>query len=210
MHSNRGGQNPVNQSDHQSDLSDWAALKAGDRKAFKKIYEAQIEALLQYGKRFSRDAQTIEDCVHDLFVDLWKRRAGLGMTDSIRRYLLVSLRRSIIRQNQKSSRTDNLEQGRELDLPFTGSVEKEIVDEELGLENKSRLSAAMNQLSARQQEAIFLKYHKNLAYEDVAEIMDINYQSVRNLVFNGISKMRSLMTAICMGLVYICWFLINY
>lgn len=201
MHSDQREQDPINQDDRQRDLDDWRAMKAGSKKAFRKIYEAHIGALLQYGKRFTRDAQTVEDCVHDLFVDIWKRREGLGITDSIRRYLLVSLRRSIIRQNQKLSKTDDLENGTDLELPFAGSVENEIITEEMGRENKSKLSTALSQLSARQREAIYLKYHKNLAYEDVAEIMNINYQSVRNLVFNGITKMRTLLTAfilVCM------------
>ena len=87
----------------------------------------------------------------------------------------------IIRQNKKSAKVGDLEMGNDLEIPFSGSIEKSIIDDELGAENRSRLSKALSQLSARQREAIYLKYHKNLQYEDVAEIMNINYQSVRNL-----------------------------
>ena len=194
-------QNELDQIEHKNsegECSDWAELKSGDKDALRRIYEAHIESLLQYGRRFSYDGQAVEDCIHDLFVSLWKRREGLGKTDSIRRYLLVSLRRSIIKQNQKHSKTNDLKEGREFDLPFTGSVENEIINEEWEIEKRSRLSSAMDQLSARQREAIYLKYHKNLAYEDVAKIMNINYQSVRNLVFDAITKMRHLMSILCL------------
>ncbi len=171
----------------------WAALKAGDQTALKGIYESHIGALLQYGKRFSRDSQQIEDCIHDLFVNLWKNRTGLGMTDSIRRYLLVALRRSIIRKVGKSNKTKDLPEEDQLQISFEGCIETSMIRAETSQAEQEELAHAMSQLTARQQEAIYLRYHKDLAYEDIAKIMEINYQSVRNLVFNGIVQLRKLM-----------------
>ena len=185
----------LNQHDANQDIELWLQLKSGNAHAFQIIYEAHIQALLQYGKRFSQDSQRVEDCIHDLFVNLWRNRDTIGKTDSIRRYLLVSLRRSIIKQITKASRTQEISEEQPLQLVFTGSIEKELIDSEINLENQSRLAEAMKTLSARQQEAIYLKYHRELSYEDVAQIMEINYQSVRNLVFNGITKLRKLLAS---------------
>ena len=75
----------------------WQKLKTGDKWALEQIYAAHAAVLLKYGRRFSADGQLVEDCVQDLFIELWKNREGLGDTDSIRKYLLVSLRRKVIR-----------------------------------------------------------------------------------------------------------------
>ena len=60
----------------------------------------------------------------------------------------------------------------------------------------------MQQLSSRQREAIFLKFYEEMDYQEVAAAMDINYQSVRNLIFNGIKKLRDILVAILAFLIF--------
>ena len=40
----------------------------------------------------------------------------------------------------------------------------------------------MATLSPRQKEAIYLKFVSELSYEELAKVMQLNYQSARNLV----------------------------
>ena len=77
----------------QNDQATWDKFKDGDHSVFKKIYEDHIEALLQYGMRFSLESARVEDEIHNLFVYLWQHRGNLGTTDNIRCYLLVALSR---------------------------------------------------------------------------------------------------------------------
>lgn len=48
----------------------------------------------------------------------------------------------------------------------------------------------MTTLSPRQKEAIYLKFVSNLSYEEISKVMQMNYQSARNLVFRGLEKLR--------------------
>ena len=48
----------------------------------------------------------------------------------------------------------------------------------------------INYLPAR--EALTLYYIEEKKYEDICEIMNMNYQSVRNLMHRGLTKLRSL------------------
>ena len=50
----------------------------------------------------------------------------------------------------------------------------------------------LDQLSPRQREALTLYYIEEKKYEDICEIMNMNYQSVRNLMHRGLTKLRSL------------------
>ena len=79
----------------------WSKLKAGDKHSLREIYDLHLEYLLQYALRFSRNEDLIQDCIHDLFVEIWNRRESLGETNAIRPYLIVSLRRKLIRQLKK-------------------------------------------------------------------------------------------------------------
>ncbi len=52
---------------------------------------------------------------------------------------------------------------------------------------------ALAQLSARQKEIIYLKFYQNLSYEEVSDIMNINYQVARNLLSQAIKTMKKIL-----------------
>ena len=173
-----------------SDILLWKQLKDGNKSALERIYSTYISSLLKYGRKFSRNDQVIEDCIQDLFIELWKNREGLGMTDSIQRYLLVALRRKVIRQMDKSKKRVSDTEPTELDFEVVIAVDQKLIALELSEERAAQVKAAMENLSKRQKEVIYLKYVSGLDYEDIGEIMDLNYQSVRNLVSNALKKLK--------------------
>ncbi len=173
-----------------SDILLWKQLKEGNKSALERIYSTYISSLLKYGRKFSRNDQVIEDCIQDLFIELWKNREGLGMTDSIQRYLLVALRRKVIRQMDKAKKRVSDTEPTELDFEVVIAVDQKLIELELSEERAAQVKAAMVNLSKRQKEVIYLKYVSGLDYEDIGEIMDLNYQSVRNLVSNALKKLK--------------------
>ena len=173
-----------------SDLERWQELKAGSKEALEQIYSTEVAHLLLYGKKFSSDEQLVEDCIHDLFVELWKNREGLSPTDSIRRYLLVSLRRKVIRKlDQQRKRLSN-DEPEEHHFDATLSIDMEMIEMEMIKERHEQLSGALESLSPRQKEVIYLKYFSEMDYEAIGEIMGISYQSARNLVFKALHSLK--------------------
>ena len=51
---------------------------------------------------------------------------------------------------------------------------------------------AFSRLSPHQQEIIYLYYVNELKHEDIAEILGINYQSSKNLLFRSLSKLKKI------------------
>lgn len=182
----------------------WQQLRDGREPALEQIYRAHVDALLAYGRMFSPDGGLVEDCVHDLFVELWRNRQGLGDNDSIRPYLLVALRRKIVRKLQR--RAKRLDDRSPEEVPFEAglTVEDRITRSEASREQSRRLQAAFAELSRRQREAIYLKYYHGLDYEEICEVMGLNYQSARNLVFAGLKALRRLLGAWA-GWTLLCW-----
>jgi len=183
-----------------SDILLWKQLKAGDKSALERIYSTYISSLLKYGRKFSRNDQVIEDCIQDLFIELWKNREGLGMTDSIQRYLLVALRRKVIRQLNRSKKWVSDNEPTELDFEVEVAVDQKLIALELSDERAAQVKAAMENLSKRQKEVIYLKYVSGLDYEDIGEIMELNYQSVRNLVSKALKKLKGTLLPIILML----------
>jgi DNA-directed RNA polymerase specialized sigma24 family protein len=65
-----------------------------------------------------------------------------------------------------------------------------LIDHEFEQQRYRQLDKAMLTLSRRQKEAIYLKFVSDLSYEELSKVMNLNYQSARNLVFRGLEKLR--------------------
>lgn len=169
----------------------WSAFQNGDREAFASIYEKYIDELLSYGYRVTSDQQLIRDSVQDLFLHIWVRRAHLAMTDSIKFYLFRSLRNRIIRNLEKHPERLHADIGLVADPAEEGNAfEIVLFGHEGPSDSYERLAEAINRLSPRQREAVQLRYLHGFSLEEIAEMMQMNNQSVRNLLHRAITQLR--------------------
>jgi RNA polymerase sigma factor (sigma-70 family) len=170
------------------DIQLWDKFVAGDDEAFKNIYDAYVQSLYKFGRNFTKDEELLQDCVHDLFLDMYKYRSRLKKTNNIKLYLFISLKHKIFRTIKAEGRYKQLNYE---NIPFTYSL---ISEEENEFEIKTRrfelLEKAMCELSSRQREAIYLRYVSELSYEELSKVLEMNYQSARNLIYRGIEKLR--------------------
>jgi len=180
---------------NMTDQELWDQLRRGDKSALERIYRVHIEHLSEYGLRFSGNRPLIEDCIQDLFVDLWQKRKKIRATDQIRPYLLVALRRRIVRALQKQSRRQDERPAEELAFSVELAIDELLIAEEVSEQQSQQLQAAFSTLSTRQREALYLRYYQGLSYDDIAEIMDLNNQSARNLSSSALKRLRKHMTA---------------
>ena len=65
-----------------------------------------------------------------------------------------------------------------------------MVQQEIDFLKKESVSRLLNELPDRQKEVLFLKYYSNLKVTEISEVMNINYQSVLNMMHKAIKKMR--------------------
>jgi RNA polymerase sigma factor (sigma-70 family) len=49
----------------------------------------------------------------------------------------------------------------------------------------------LNNLSRRQREVIYLRYYDDLTYEEISQVMGLNYQSVMNHLHKALKALRS-------------------
>ena len=173
-----------------NDAEKWSQLKAGDKSALEDIYRTHIQLLFHYGKRFSANEQLVEDCIQDLFSDIWRTRTNLNDTDSIRRYLLTSLRRRVIRQHQRLLKRQAPLEDNTHKFETELAPDERIIQQEKKTERHQQLQRSFQQLSDRQREIIYLKYYAELDYEDICEIMGLQYQSARNLVSAALRALK--------------------
>jgi len=168
----------------------WQRFKSGDRHAFQEMYEKNVKALIFYAHRFTNQQELIEDVIQDIFVHLWVKRDGLGNTDAIIKYLCIAVRRELIRRLSGSYSIISATESSMPEVDADFSIEEEIISREDDSSMAVKLHEAMQQLSNREREAVYLKFYQGMDYEEICEVMEINYQSARNLISRGILQLK--------------------
>jgi RNA polymerase sigma factor (sigma-70 family) len=168
----------------------WIMFKDGDDQVFSAIYSEYARNLYHYGLKFTNNRTIIEDSIQDLFLDLFKNRKTIGPTDNILRYLMKSFRRKLFRLLNREKRYDLRNENEDYAFDVMYSVEHEMILQENMDEKTLLFLKGLEELTPRQKEAIYLKFTNGLEYEEVCEIMDMNLESCRNLIYRAVKALR--------------------
>ncbi|NIG56384.1 RNA polymerase sigma factor [Chitinophaga sp. Cy-1792] len=171
----------------------WIRFKSGDKSAFTQIYRGHTALLLQYGIRFCDDQEKLKDLIHDLFIELWNTRNQLSDTDNIRFYLCKSLKYKLIRANYNYRNAAGKIHQYAQTLESAGNeltAEDRIIDAEITGSRADLLDKAIRRLSRRQQEIITLRFYMNFTNAEIADIMQMKYQSVSNLLYSALTRIK--------------------
>ena len=168
----------------------WDSFRNGDDFALAHIYDAQIQTLFKYGSKLSNDQAFVMDCIQDVFVDIINNRTTIGSTDNIRFYLIRSLRNKMLRSLSKTNNISLLGDYSDFTFLLEAEFDDQLHEIETNKHQRRRLREAIGKLPERQKEAIYLRYIMDFKNEEIAKIMDINYQAVRNTLYKAIENLR--------------------
>jgi RNA polymerase sigma factor (sigma-70 family) len=176
---------------NNNDLYYWVRMQQGDESAFNFMMKKYFNQLLNYGYKFVKDEDFLKDCVQEVFIEIWKRRERLSVPESVKAYLLSSVRKKVVRENfRQNSDKESLELSENTTL-FEFSSEWFMIQEETETQVHTKVNEILAALPKRQREVIYLQYYQNLSREEIAQIMDINPQSVSNLLQSAFKSFRS-------------------
>ena len=176
--------------DNSSDITLWNQLRSGDEEAFSSLFERYYSTLVNYGKTLMTGEDRVKDCVQDVFVDIWSYRHKLNEAIVVKAYLLSSVRKRIARLHHREHIFSNIKNVDSLEFLFDFSIEDRLIADETTAKKVEQLNKSINQLSDRQKEAIYLRYHQGITVEQVAEVLNLNYQSTKNLLHRAILQLR--------------------
>ena len=170
----------------------WKRFIRGDKEALTLIFRTFFDDLYAFGLKLTRNTGIVEDSMQDMFFRLWKNRENLGEIGQIKCYLFKALRHQIYDNLNWKNRFVHYDNPPEDLFEAEFSHEDFLISEQLDRETRQKLIDTLNQLTGSQREAIYLRYFKGYDFKNIAEIMAINLQSVRNAVHRGLLAMREL------------------
>ncbi len=181
---------PGNQTPNTDEQSLWSQFIHGDDKSLEKLYRQYFDDLYNYGKKWLRDGPLTEDAIQDLFIKLMKNRSSLSETTSVKYYLFRSLRTVVLDKLKRENRMQLVDNPGDHLFLFELSPEKNLVDQQDAIQLKERLASAMQNLTPRQREAIFLRYVAGFSYNQVADAMELTAKGTYKLMARAIDALK--------------------
>jgi RNA polymerase sigma factor (sigma-70 family) len=173
----------------------WDKFRAGDQRAFTELYQHFVQPLYSYSMGVTSDKELIKDCLHDLFVELWRNHATIGPTTSVKYYLMASIKRKLIRHMETQMKNHVHHSNYMMDyMEADHSQEAILIKYEEEIRTNKQLALCLNMLSKRQREAISLRFFQNMDTDQISDSMKINPQSVYNLIFGALRVMKDGLT----------------
>jgi len=167
----------------------WVDFINGDDACFDIIYKEYIDILFRYGIQFTKDEDVVKDAIHDVFVKIFTNRPQLKKDVHLKFYLFTALKNCLYNRFKREMFFEQIEEGELLDK-LDHAAEKNVID---SLEQgylKEEITRLLKRLTDRQREAIYYRYMEEMSMEEICALMDMNYQSVQNLIQRSLKKLR--------------------
>ncbi|WP_300602935.1 RNA polymerase sigma factor [Niabella sp.] len=175
----------------------WTGIEVGDKDAYSNAYRKLYERFYNYGIKLIADSGLVEDVIQEILMMLWVNREGLRSIKNPDGYYYVLFRRAL------SKRVASLAKTRAIDsAAFEPEFAADVVfiKQETDQALKEKLTTAINTLSPRQREALFLRFYEGFSYEETASILGISVKATYKLMARSLLTLRD---KVSVPLVYI-------
>lgn len=173
----------------------WKHFTNGNEKALEELIRLFGRPLAFYGRKLIRDDLLIQDCIQEVYIQLWQYRSNLRQVTEIRPYLFTCLRRKLITAMKRERLLLVSDQEDELPFLVEFSTEERWIEDETEAARIRLVNNFVNQLPKRQKEAIYLRFFENMSNDEIASVMGIKYQTATNLIHEALNSLRELFPA---------------
>jgi RNA polymerase sigma-70 factor (ECF subfamily) len=167
-------------------------LREGSKASLEMLYKRHYPSLFRYGCKICPSKEVVQDCLQDLFFQLWVKKESLQEVKSIRFYLMKWLKRDLIR-HLTGKKNGNKILVPELDFEEAGvevGLEDFFDDKEFQSMQAQLVKRALGELTNKEREVVYLRFFMNLPYEEICLVMNVNYQVVMNYMHRAMKALR--------------------
>lgn len=176
--------------EHLNDKQLFAAFSQGNKEALSVLFLRYYDYLLHYGMQVVSDREPVEEAIQELFIHLMESPDRYGEITHVKAYLFKALRNRLLRHLRLAGQRKNKETGWS-DCIDIGFSETDLMSREKEkFQTRELLLEALNGLSWRQRETIYLRYYNGLNTKEIAEIMGMANQTVLNTLYQALKKIR--------------------
>lgn len=166
-----------------------ARLKEGDRTAFNTIYDLYVRRLLAFALKHVPQSQDAEDLVQDVFIALWNNRFTIKNNETLQPLLFAAIRNRII--NFHKARINSPVYSDYIEV-LANNLQADSWQPMEYNEFKRSLFDLIASLSPTEQRVIKLSRFDNRSNQEIAQILNLSQQTVRNALSTGLKKLKEM------------------
>ena len=160
--------------------------KGMDKQFFRKLYEDHYTGLCYHGSKIINDLESVEDIVHEVFINLWEKRDTIEPDKSVKSYLYRSVTNrcfNYIRDHKKFAREADLEQTAETTFINSDNIENQ--------ELEFKIYQTIESLPEKCRQVFRFSRFEELKYREIAEKLNISIKTVEVQMSKALKTMRA-------------------
>ena len=165
-----------------------ARVAAGDRAAFEKVYRIYFSRLSRFIGRMTRNAPLIEEVVNDTMLVVWQKAASFDGSCKPSTWIFAIAYRKTLKGLRGSD--DPVESDASLYEDESGNQPEQTMNR---LQLQNTVAEALDQLPAAQRAVMVLTYYHEMAYSDIAEVVDCPVNTVKTRMFHARHRLKDLL-----------------
>lgn len=156
-------------------------------KAYKRLYELLSEGLYRFSYSIVRSVEVAEEIVSDVFIKVWQIRSRLSEVDNLRVYVYTIARNFSL--NYLARNADNRVIGLESLEPGDLAGGNSPADLCISADLANQMRRIVQQLPPQCRTIFRLVREEGLKYKEVAAILELSPNTVRNQLAIAIQKL---------------------
>ena len=160
----------------------------GDRQAFELLYRGYFPRLTRFLNRMTRSVPLIEEIVNDTMLVVWQKAHRYNAASKVSTWVFaIAYRKACKGIKMADDPVDSDPDQREADASYEP-------DHELDrLQLRRAVGDALAALPLEQRTVVHLAYHHDMAYAEIAEIMDCPENTVKTRMFHARRRLKLLL-----------------
>jgi len=145
-----------------------------DQKIFQKVFEQYYKPLCRFAQGYINDADSSEEIVQQVFINLWNQRESIDPGKDMKSYLFTSVRNRCLNyiRDHKKFRSQYLDVETELHIPVFDFDKLAIADLE------KQVNDAIMKLPEKCREVFVLVRFEEMKYKETADHLGISVKTV--------------------------------
>ncbi len=162
-------------------------IAKGSEAAFETIVRAYQKRLYSYVYKVTGSREVASDLVQDIFLRLWVRKEKLGEITNLNAYLHRIAHNEVYQSLRKIAKEELVLDKLRTEVRNPEDVHQSLLSKEI----RKDIKAIVDKLSPRQKEVFLLSREEGLKYEEIAERLNIGFETVKFHLAEALKFMRT-------------------
>jgi RNA polymerase sigma-70 factor (ECF subfamily) len=165
-----------------------ARLRAGDQRAFAELIDRYKARIYHTTLRILGNREDAEEAAQDTFVRAYRGLENFRKEATFSTWIYRICVNTCLNllESRKRFKAQDIDSTPVEDLPFIESAESDFAEEDL----QARIFSTMEKLPAKYRTVLVLYHIQHLAYQEIAEIMQMPMGSVKTHLFRARAMLR--------------------